>query len=132
MSVSSAIIKWLKTFEISADTDVQSATAATYSLAKEPVINKKTYLSGTQVITEHYTLIARLDLSTNTKRIGNVEWSEAIEAWVKSQNDSGSFPEVDGTSSVEITTPMVLSTNRDTKTGLYQLTIAITYTKKGK
>lgn len=140
MTISASIIAWLKGFDTSTqmasiDTDVQAATAATYSLAKEPVINKTTYLSGLQKITEHYTLVARLNLSNNTKRIQNVTWGEALEEWVKAQNDSKSFPTLEEgctAQKVEVTTPMYLGTSRDTTTGLYQLTIALTYMRKGE
>ena len=46
MTVSESIIKWLQEFDIgSISTDIQKSGAG-YSLAKEPIQNIKTYLSG--------------------------------------------------------------------------------------
>ena len=69
MTVSSAIIKWLKSFNPTEywkmgkiDTDIQSAEVETYSVMKEPVRNIKSYISGRKIITDHYMIQARLAL----------------------------------------------------------------------
>ena len=65
MTVSEAIIKWLKTFDPEeywrmkqVDTDIQSAKVDSYSLVKEPVRNVKNYISGRKAITDHYMIQA--------------------------------------------------------------------------
>ena len=61
MTVSEAIIIWLKDFKLKrVDTEIQRAGAGRYSLAKEPVQTVKSYLSGKKEYTDHYTFSAWL------------------------------------------------------------------------
>ena len=47
MTVSESIITWLREFKPKKiDTDIQRAGTGKYSLAKEPIQNVKSYLSG--------------------------------------------------------------------------------------
>lgn len=138
MTVSQSIISWLKMFSATdywniktVNTDIQPAEASSYSLVKEPTINRKIYVSGKEVRTEHYTLMARLDSQNNTDRIDNNAWGELLEQWVAEQNREKKFPVVENATvnSVSVTTPFYLGNATDSKDSIYQLTIAINYMK---
>ena len=138
MTISSSLITWLKGFTYNSkpmkaiDTDIQSADATKYSLAKEPIMNVKAYLSGRKEITEHYTLVARLPSQTEPTRADNVSWGEALEAWVEAQNKICNYPTMaDGITvkEISVTTPFVLGVTT-TNNSLYQMTVAIKYEKE--
>lgn len=138
MTVSESIIKWLKTFDPEeyqkmkqVDTEIQSANVDSYSLVKEPVRNVKEYVSGKKIITDHYTLQARLSSQTNTERIENNGFGEALEDWVSEQNKNKNFPQIPDAkvSMISVTTPFYLGAT-DTNNSIYQLTVAIKYEKE--
>lgn len=137
MTVSEAVIKWLKTFNPEEywkinhiDTGIQSAKVDTYSLAKEPVQNVKHYLSGKQEITEHYAIMARLSSQTNTDRIENNGFGEALEAWVSEQDRNKNYPVLPvQVQEISVTTPFYIG-KTETNQSLYQMTIAIKYIKE--
>ena len=139
MTVSEAIIKWMKTFDPEeywkmkqVDMDIQSAKIDSYSLVKEPVRNIKPYVSGKKVITDHYMLQARLSSQTNTDCIENNGFGEALEGWVSEQNKVKNFPQIpDATvQSISITTPFYLGRIDTNNSSIYQLTVAIKYEKE--
>lgn len=70
MTVSESVIRWLKGFDASRmkniDTDMLAADVKSYALIKEPVQNVQSFLSGRKVITDHFTLMARLSGKTNS------------------------------------------------------------------
>lgn len=137
MTVSEAIIKWLKEFNHEEyrkinriDTDIQAAEVESYSLVKEPVQNVKNYLSGKQEITEHYAIMARLSSQTNTDRIENNGFGETLEAWVLEQDRNRNYPVLPvAVQSISVTTPFYIG-KTETNNSLYQMTIAIKYIKE--
>ena len=138
MTVSEAVIKWLKKFNPAdywkmkkIDTDIQPAEVESYSVVKEPVRNVKKYLSGKQVITDHYTLQARLASQSNTERIDNNGFGEALEKWVEEQDKAKAFPEIENAivQSVSVTTPFCIGSTT-TNNSIYQMTVAIKYEKE--
>ncbi len=138
MTVSGAIIRWLKAFDPEeywkmkqVDTDIQSAKVDSYSLVKEPVRNVKTYVSGRKVITDHYMIQARLSSQTNADRIENSGFGEALEDWVSEQGKKKNFPKIPDAvvQAISVTTPFYLG-KVDTNNSIYQLTVAIKYEKE--
>lgn len=134
MTVSSAIIKWLKTFDPAEywkmkriDTDLMHGDVE-YALVKEPVRNIKSYLSGKKVITDHYMILARLPSNSNTDCIDNSGFGEALEEWVSMQNRKKNYPVIPGVkvTQVGVTSPFVAGKN-ETNNILYQMTVAIKY-----
>lgn len=137
-SVSKSIIEWLEQFQGRGDgenhgmknisTDILPARTVSYSLAKEPVINKKTYISGKKVFKEHYCLMARLDSQETAAREINAEWGECLERWVRKQNKSGNYPRIEGAKvrELDITTPFYMG-RTDTNNSVYQMTLMIKY-----
>lgn len=138
MTISQGIIKWLETFEPEEQqgmkgisTDIQPAKVNSYSLVKEPIINKKTSITGTVRATAHYTLMARLDSQTDAERVGNNMWGELLEEWVEDKNKKKELPVIDDVTvqSVAVTTPFYLGES-EMHESVYQLTISITYVKE--
>lgn len=138
MTISQEIIKWLKTFNPEEyrkmkriDTDIQSAEVESYSLAQAPVRNVKKYITGREVCTDHYVLMARLASQTNTDRIDNNGFGEALENWISEQNKSHIYPDIPEyqVTNISTTTPFYLG-KTDTNNSLYQLTIAVKYEKE--
>lgn len=137
MTVSEAIIKWLKLFNPTEywkmkhiDTDLMHGDID-YALIKEPVRNVKTYLSGTKVITEHYMLAARLPTNTNTSCMDNIGFGEALEQWVGEQTCNKVFPDIPDAKvqKVEVTTPFYKG-RTETNNSIYQMTVGITYVRR--
>lgn len=138
MTVSEAIIKWLKEFNPAEywkmkkiDTEQQSPHVDSYSLAKEPVQNVKPYLSGKKVYTDHYTFRARLSSSTPEDRIDNNGFGEALENWVRKKASLEEYPELTDAvvKSIDVTTPFYVG-RTDNNSFVYQMTIAIEYEKE--
>lgn len=138
MTVSEAIMKWLKTFQPAAyrkikriDIDLQAAEVDSYSLVKEPVQNVKSYMSGKKIYTDHYMIQARLSSQTNTDRLGNNGFGEALEEWVREQNNKGVFPALEEArvQEITITTPFYMG-KTETNNSIYQMTVAIKYEKE--
>lgn len=138
MTISESIIKWLKTFNPTeywkmkkVDTDLQSTEVETYSVVKEPVRNIKTYVSGRQEITDHYLIQARLGSQTNTERIDNNGFGEALEDWVSEQNEAENFPKLQNATvtKISVTTPFFMG-KTETNNSIYQMTVAIKYEKE--
>lgn len=134
MTVSEAVIKWLKSFSPEEywkmkhiDTDLMHGNVD-YALIKEPVRNVKAYLSGKKIITDHYMILARLPSNSNTDCIDNSGFGEALEEWVSMQNRKKNYPVIPGAkvTQVGVTSPFVAGKN-ETNNILYQMTVAIKY-----
>lgn len=138
MTVIQSIIAWLGEFRQEENwnmkkinTDMLPAKVKTYSVAKEPIINKKTAISGKVTATEHYTLMARLDSQEDCDRVANMEWGTDLEAWIEEKNRQKEWPEMKGARvrSITVTTPFYMG-ETETSESVYQLTISITYEKE--
>lgn len=141
MTMSEEIIKWLKTFDPEeywkmrqVDTGIQSANVDSYALIREPVRNKKTFITGKKVITDHYTIMARLSSQSNSECIENNGFGEALEGWVAEQNMAKNFPQIPDATvrEVSVTTPFYLGKTDADNSSIYRLTVAVKYEKKGK
>lgn len=135
MTVSQSVIEWLMLFDVeklkSINTDIRPAKVNSYALIKEPVVNVKKFISGTQIVTEHYVLMALLDSQDNADRKENSEFGEQLEQWISERCKNKEFPEIDGAKveSVEVTTPFYLGSKESTNESVYQLSISIKYRK---
>ena len=135
MTVSQSVIEWLKQFDAekikAINTDIRPAKVNSYALIKEPIVNVRTFISGTKVITEHYVLMALLDSQDNTDRKENTAWGEQLEQWIADKNKEKEFPNIADAAveSVDVTTPFYLGSNENTNESMYQLSISIKYRK---
>ena len=133
MTVSKAIIEWLKGFNSleEINTDIQGPKIDTFALVKEPVKNVKTYVSGKKVYTEHYMIQARLSSSEDLDRVDNLDFGDKLEEYVRSKNEAAEFPNIPDAvvKDIGITTPFYLGAV-DNNSSVYQMTIAIEYEKE--
>lgn len=138
MTVSEAIIKWLKTFSPEEyrqmgviDTDIQRATVESYSLTQAPVRNVKKSITGREVCTDHYVLMARLPTDSNLDCIENNGFGATLESWISEQNKNRNYPEIPEyqVTNISTTIPFYLG-KTETNNSLYQLTIAVKYEKE--
>ncbi|MCM1232344.1 MAG: hypothetical protein NC489_19660 [Ruminococcus flavefaciens] len=131
MTVSEAVIDWLKTFGGLGriDTELMHGNVD-YALVKEPVRNVMESITGDQTVTEHYTLQARMPNSTDMDSAENGVFMEALEQWVEACNDRREYPAIpNGTvTAVGVTTPFYVGrTTQDNS--IYQMTISVVYEK---
>lgn len=135
MTILEGIINWLLQFEPqeygrmkNIQADMLPARVNSYSLAKEPVQNRRTAISGRVTHTDHYTLHARLSANENGNRLDNATWGVLLEKWVQEKNKSRHFPEIDGIliRKVDITSPFARGIVND-REAVYQMTISIEY-----
>ena len=135
MTVSESVIRWLKGFDASrlktVNTDMLAADIKSYALIKEPVQNVQSFLSGRKVITDHFTLMARLSNKTNGTRIDNSGFGEALGDWIGAQNEAGNYPVVEDAKvqEISVTTPFYMGPSEENDS-LYQMTVAIKYLKE--
>lgn len=132
MTVSDAIIKWLLTYDKeveSINTDMVSASTASFALTKEPIVNEKHYLSGKVEKTAYYQFTARLDTQTNADRRDNDTWLENLEKWVRNNKKQGKMPKIPNAEvkDVFVSTSYYLGQTAE-DTSLYSLTIGIKFT----
>lgn len=138
MTILNSIIDWLRTFDPeeyskmkSIDTDILAARPNSYCLAKEPIINRKKYISGKVIATEHYTLSALFSSFENEERISNNSWGELLERWVYEQDKAQNFPAIEGASvkKIEVSTPFYRGKTMENES-VYQMTLSIKYEKE--
>ena len=137
MTIAEALIKWLMEFNEDGkrmeniDVDKQSAEVESYSLIKEPVVNSTKNVLGEETVTVHYTLMARLANNTNTDRIENNAFGEAMEAWIEEKDERREYPAISKGTVVEVgvTTPFFVG-RTGTNNSVYQMTVALKYEKE--
>lgn len=135
MTVSESVIRWLRGFDESRmkaiNTDMMAAEVKSYALMKEPVQNVQHFLSGRKIVTDHFTLMARLASKTDASRIGNTGFGEALSDWIDDRNRAGDFPEIEGAivQDITVTTPFYLGQSQENDS-LYQMTVGIKYMKE--
>lgn len=136
MTIAESLINWLMEFNEDGkrmeriDVDRQSAEVESYSLIKEPTVNSTKNILGDETVTVHHTLMARLADQTNTDRIENNAFGEAMEDWIEEKNDRRDYPvltkgKVVG---VRVTTPFFIG-RTETNNSVYQMTVALKYEK---
>lgn len=137
MTIAESLIEWLMEFNEDGkqmeriDVDRQSAEVESYSLIKEPTVNSTKNVLGDETVTVHHTLMARLADQTNTDRIENNAFGEAMEEWIEEKNDRGDYPALTKGKVVEVrvTTPFFVG-RTETNNSVYQMTVALKYEKK--
>lgn len=136
MTIAESLIKWLMEFNEDGkrmekiDVDRQSAEVESYSLIKEPIVNSTTNVIGEETVTAHYTLMARLADNTNSDRIENNAFGEAMETWIEERNDSREYPVISKgkVTEVKVTTPFFVG-RTESNNSVYQMTVALKYEK---
>lgn len=136
MTITESIIKWLQGFQadnkpVKVDADILRPGSIKYALAKEPIQNVKSYLSGKKEYTNHYTFMARLPSVNSEECIDNTGFGEALEEWVKEKNRKEEYPDIEDAvvKNISITTPFYIGITQE-QDSIYQMTIAIKYVKE--
>ena len=93
--------------------------------------NSTKNILGEETVTVHHTLMARLADQTNTDRIENNAFGEAMEDWIEEKNDRRDYPVLTKGKVVEVrvTTPFFIG-RTETNNSVYQMTVALKYEKK--
>ena len=137
MTVSKALIQWLYGYgniqiDERIETDVLAQQAISYALYKEHNAIVDTYIDGSQMRTEYYTLLARRNTQIESERQDNNVFLEDLENWIDEKNLNGELPQLDGNrycEDVSVSSGLYLYTNEDSQ-AVYALTIQIKYRKE--
>lgn len=133
MTVVEAIINWLGQFNISKiSTDALPGQSVAYGIAKEPVQNVRTYISGRKVCTDYYEFLARLDSKTEAERNNNHVFMEGLSEWIYDQSKNEMYPELPEhlrCTDIAISTPFHMQAT-SVDSAVYGFTIKIKYEKE--
>lgn len=133
MTVVEAIVNWLGQFNISKiNTDALPGQSVAYGIAKEPVQNVRTFISGRKEYTDYYEFLARLDSKTEAERNNNHVFMEGLSEWIYEQGKKQMYPELPEHLScldIAISTPFHMQA-ADEDSAVYGFTIKIKYEKE--
>ena len=138
MTVSKAIAKWLKGYDMKAvkvDTDQVGEGADSLGIFKSPNRDIQVYNNSSYQITEYYQLFVVRESQERRDREDNDEWLENFTYWVDDCQYKGDFPELDNDrkcTDIELSgTPYMFEAKED-NTALYQISLKITYIRERK
>lgn len=134
MTVIEGIIKFLGGYEKERiGVDKLESQTVSYSLMKAPQENVKYYISGMEIHTNYYQLMARLDAKSEQERIANNAWGQGIAEWISRKNREKQYPVLDGyrCTGISVSTPFYMNVT-DNSNAVYQMTIAIEYVKENE
>lgn len=130
MTVVESIIQFLGMYEIESriGVDKLESQTASYSLMKAPQENVQRFISGMEIHTDYYQLMARLDSLSESERIENNAWGQGIAEWIRKKDDAGEYPVLDGyrCTGIGVSTPFYMEVT-DNTSAIYQMTISIKY-----
>lgn len=133
MTISKAIIEWLKGYEsIKVDTNHLQSGHDKYGLFKSPARDTKHFNDGSYEITEYYQFMAKQEAISDTERKEADEWLEDLTYWVDDYQVNYEYPDVGGNrriESIELTgCPYPMESTEDEI--LYQMSLKITYSRE--
>ena len=133
MTVIESIIQFLGMYETESriGIDKLESQTASYSLMKAPQENVQHFISGMEVHTDYYQLMARLDAQSEQERIANNAWGQGITEWIRQKDEAKQYPALDGyrCTGISVSTPFYMGMT-DKSGAVYQMTIAIEYVKE--
>lgn len=133
MTVVEAVVKWLKGAEINRiSTDALSGQSVAYGIAKAPIQNVKTFISGRKIYTDYYDFLARLDSKTDAERVNNHKFMEELSEWIYEQNAQEMYPQLPEhlkCMDISVSTPFHMQA-ADEDSAVYAFTIKIMYEKE--
>ena len=135
MTVSAAVIDWLKNyeggFELTDDisTDQLEAEPEAYGVFKMPGGAATEFVDGSRDVTVNYLFLARQPSQTDGMRKDAHEWLEGLERWIRTQNIRRRLPELDaGRKCIGVSVGGSYAAEEQTDSEItYQLTLAINY-----
>ena len=132
MTISESLTAWLQTYGEeyrNIYTEYLRSDAVSMGIYKQPARNIQEDILGRRTFTDHYMMLFRFDASTNTERVSNQAALEALEKWIREQNDDHNFPVLTDAEckEVAVSSPFYLETASDAGTYVYQMSLSITY-----
>lgn len=111
MTVIESIIQFLGMYEIESriGIDKLESQTASYSLMKAPQENVQHFISGMEIHTDYYQLMARLDAQSEQERIANNAWGQGITEWINRKDKEKQYPVLDGyrCTGISVSTPFL-------------------------
>lgn len=135
MTVSTAVVEWLKGYEGGFEltdtigTDQMDATPEAYGVFKTPEDSIEEFVDGSRDVTVHYLFLARQPSQTDGMRKDAHEWLDGLERWIWAQSMRRRLPALGGGKScisVSVANSYTAEEQTESET-IYQLTLAITY-----
>ena len=116
-----------RTYQINAN--MLSNNIDDYSLDKIPVNTEvENWIIGVAVNRDVYSFRSRKSYSQDTiVNLKNMGFFEQFENAIKTNNDKGILPNIDGIESIECLNPFTFNKNDDGKTAIFDIQIQITY-----
>lgn len=125
---------WLKSCDLvtveDVDTDRLEAEVESLGIYKQAQRDVTEYVDGSKVISEYYYFLTRRNAQLETERINSQTFLSMLEDWVEEQNRLGNRPAIAGIEEVFIANGFYVI-DSETDEAVYQVSIGITYQKKG-
>lgn len=125
---------WLKSCNLvtveDVDTDRLEAEVESLGIYKQAQRDVTEYIDGSKVISEYYYFLTRRNAQLETERINSQTFLSMLEGWVEEQNRLGNRPAIVGIEEVFIANGFYVI-DSETDEAVYQVSIGITYQKKG-
>lgn len=133
MTISAYIVNLLKEYGgIKINTNHVPDGSDKYGLYKSPSRDINNFTDGSYQITEYYQFFARQASSSPSERKEADEWLEDLTYWLDDYQYKYELPEIDGSRTVEkiVITGCPYPIADDCKGTMYQMSLAITYTRE--
>lgn len=133
MTISKAIIEWLKDYEnIKVETNHIQDGSDKYGLFKSPSRDIKEFNDGSYESTEYYQFMAKQSSTSDYDRQDADEWLESLTYWVDDYPVNYKYPDLDGNRRIiriELSgCPYPMEANLQET--LYQMALKITYSRE--
>ena len=133
MTILESIVRFLGQYEKENRIGVDKLESQTvsFSLMKAPQETVQHYISGTEIHTDYYQLLARRDAKSEAERIANNAWGQGITEWIRQKSNANEYPELDGykCTDIGVSTPFYMG-DVDMDSAVYQMTVFIKYVKE--
>lgn len=132
---SEKIKTWLKSCNLvtveDVDTDRLEAQVESLGIYKQAQRDVTEFIDGSKIVNEYYYFLTRRNAQLEAERISSHEFLALVEDWVEDQDSRGNRPSIDGIEEVFIANGFYMI-DSETDEAVYQISIGITYHKKGK
>lgn len=134
MTNSEKIKTWLKRCDLvvveDVDTDRLEAQVESIGIYKQAQRDVTEFVDGSKVVSEYYYFLTRRNAQLEAERINSQAFLAMIEDWVEEQDRLGNRPSIKGIEEVFIANGFYMI-DSETDEAVYQISIGITYQKKG-
>lgn len=131
---SEKIKTWLKSCNLvtveDVDTDRLEAQVESLGIYKQAQRDVTEFIDGSKIVSEYYYFLTRRSAQLEAERISSHEFLALVEDWVEEQNKRGNRPSIKGIEEVFIANGFYMI-DSETDEAVYQISIGITYQKKG-